>query len=133
MRSVAMRLRVPEVVVLAHYDGLPGATVPFSRRNIYRRDRYTCQYCGSQPAMEELTIDHVRPRSRRRLDVGELRTGLFRMQSPQGGPHAGTGPDAFASCSAATRLASALFLARQTDQELGTLPGRSLLERNVGE
>ena len=63
IRGVSCSLRIPEVVVLAHYDGLPGATVPFSRRNIYKRDRYTCQYCGEQPAMEDLTIDHVLPRA----------------------------------------------------------------------
>jgi 5-methylcytosine-specific restriction endonuclease McrA len=63
IRSIRWRLRVPEVVVLAHYDGLPGSTVPFSRRNIYKRDRYSCQYCGRQPAIEELTIDHVLPRA----------------------------------------------------------------------
>ena len=62
-RSVTRRLRVPEVVVLAHYDGVPGTSVPFSRRNIYKRDRYTCQYCGLQPAIEDLTIDHVVPRA----------------------------------------------------------------------
>ncbi|MHB8971774.1 MAG: HNH endonuclease [Pirellulaceae bacterium] len=63
IRSVSCQLRVPEVVVLAHYDGMPGTTVPFSRRNIYKRDRYTCQYCGRQPALEDLTIDHVVPRA----------------------------------------------------------------------
>ncbi len=63
VRCVTYRLRVPEVVVLAHYDGLPGTTVPFSRRNIYKRDKYTCQYCGEQPSVEELTIDHVLPRA----------------------------------------------------------------------
>jgi len=63
VRSVTHRLRVPEVVVLPHYSGMPGRTVPFSRRNIYKRDRYTCQYCGKQPAIEDLTIDHVVPRS----------------------------------------------------------------------
>ena len=63
IHSVSYQLRVPEVVVLAHYDGMPGTTVPFSRRNIYKRDRYTCQYCGRQPAIEDLTIDHVIPRA----------------------------------------------------------------------
>ncbi len=63
VRTVNSRLRIPEVVVLAYYDGLPNANVPFSRRNIYKRDRHTCQYCGAQPPMDELTIDHVIPRS----------------------------------------------------------------------
>jgi len=61
--TVRSRLRVPEVVSLTRYDGLPTTAVTFSRRNIYKRDRYTCQYCGIQPGSEELTIDHVVPRS----------------------------------------------------------------------
>ena len=50
-----MRLRVPEVIVLAGYDRLPEAAVAFSRRNIFKRDHYTCQYCSVQPGSEELT------------------------------------------------------------------------------
>ena len=57
------RLRVPEVIVLTNYDRLPSNAVTFSRRNIFKRDRYTCQYCGRQPGSEELTVDHVQPRS----------------------------------------------------------------------
>lgn len=64
IQSVRFRLRVPEVVVLAAYDRLPTAEVSFSRRNVFKRDHWTCQYCGAQPGGEELTIDHVVPRSR---------------------------------------------------------------------
>jgi 5-methylcytosine-specific restriction endonuclease McrA len=64
IQAVRLRLRVPEVIVLAEYDRLPTAAVSFSRRNIFKRDHYTCQYCGSQPGSEELSIDHVVPRSR---------------------------------------------------------------------
>jgi 5-methylcytosine-specific restriction endonuclease McrA len=63
IQAIRLRLRVPEVVVLSGYDRLPSAAVSFSRRNIFKRDRYTCQYCGEQPGGEELTIDHVVPRS----------------------------------------------------------------------
>jgi 5-methylcytosine-specific restriction endonuclease McrA len=63
VRSVRMRLRVPEVLTLTGYDRLPEAAVAFSRRNIFKRDHHTCQYCGSQPGTEELTIDHILPRS----------------------------------------------------------------------
>lgn len=56
-------LRVPEVVTLMQYDRVPVNAVTFSRRNIFKRDKYTCQYCGRQPGSEELTIDHVVPRS----------------------------------------------------------------------
>jgi 5-methylcytosine-specific restriction endonuclease McrA len=64
VQGVALRVRVPEVVVLRHFNGFPRRTVAFSRRNLYRRDNFTCQYCGSQPGTELLSIDHVVPRSR---------------------------------------------------------------------
>jgi 5-methylcytosine-specific restriction endonuclease McrA len=63
IQAVRLRLRVPEVIVLADYDRLPNAAVSFSRRNIFKRDHWACQYCGCQPASDELTIDHVTPRS----------------------------------------------------------------------
>ena len=63
IQAVSQRLRVPEVIVLRHYDRVHTSVVTFSRRNIYKRDRYTCQYCGAQPGSEELTVDHVNPRS----------------------------------------------------------------------
>ena len=64
VQAVTFRLRVPEVITLTEYDRVPRNAVTFSRRNIYRRDQYACQYCGDQPGSEELTIDHVHPRSR---------------------------------------------------------------------
>jgi 5-methylcytosine-specific restriction endonuclease McrA len=62
--SVSVRIKVPEVIVLTRYNGVPKRAVNFSRRNLYRRDCYTCQYCGSRPGQAELSIDHVTPRSR---------------------------------------------------------------------
>ncbi len=35
--------------------------VPFSKRNIFVRDRYACAYCGTN---KDLTIDHIMPVSR---------------------------------------------------------------------
>src|SRR5215475_5744125 len=57
IQAVRLRLRVPEVIVLADYDRLPTAAVSFSRRNVFKRDHWACQYCGDQPGGEELTID----------------------------------------------------------------------------
>ena len=58
------RLIVPQVILLTAFGRMPPLTVKFNRRNIYIRDSYTCQYCGTKPAREELTIDHVVPRRR---------------------------------------------------------------------
>jgi 5-methylcytosine-specific restriction endonuclease McrA len=63
IRAVRFRLRIPEVVALRGYDRVPVATVTFSRRNIFKRDHNTCQYCGVQPGSDELTIDHIVPRA----------------------------------------------------------------------
>jgi hypothetical protein len=38
IQAVRLRLRVPEVIVLAEYDRLPTAAVSFSRRNVFKRD-----------------------------------------------------------------------------------------------
>ncbi len=63
IQAVRFRLRVPEVVTLTEYDRLPDAAVAFSRRNIFKHDKYVCQYCSNQPGTGELTIDHVVPRA----------------------------------------------------------------------
>jgi 5-methylcytosine-specific restriction endonuclease McrA len=63
VRAARLRLRVPEVVCLAHYDRLPSTAVAFSRRNVAKRDHYTCQYCGAQPGAPLITVDHIVPRS----------------------------------------------------------------------
>ncbi len=64
VRTVTLAIRVPEVIVLHRYDGVPRNTLPFTRRNLFRRDDYRCQYCGKRPGTAELSIDHVLPRSR---------------------------------------------------------------------
>lgn len=63
IRSPHGEFRIPEVILLTDYDKFPQHRVKFSRRMIYRRDNYTCQYCGKTPGSEELTIDHVIPRA----------------------------------------------------------------------
>lgn len=63
VRSPQQVFRVPEVITLRDFDRLPSASVTFSRRNVFRRDHFTCQYCGKQPGGDELTIDHVVPRA----------------------------------------------------------------------
>jgi hypothetical protein len=58
------RLRAPRLLVLSRYGRLPATALRLSRRNVLLRDKFTCQYCGVQPPLSELDIDHVIPRSR---------------------------------------------------------------------
>ena len=63
VQTVQQSILIPEVVVLMNYSKVPKQTVTFSRRNLFRRDQYQCQYCGCKPQSVDLTIDHVVPRS----------------------------------------------------------------------
>jgi 5-methylcytosine-specific restriction endonuclease McrA len=54
----------PEIILLRTYYGMPFTEVNFTRRNLYKRDNYTCQYCNKQYGPSNLNIDHVIPTSR---------------------------------------------------------------------
>ena len=71
IHTVSFRIRVPEVILLKVYNGFVQHDIRFSRRNIFERDKNTCQYCGHRIPKAELTIDHVVPRSRGGYDCWE--------------------------------------------------------------
>jgi len=60
VRSQRAVFRIPSVVVLKEYIR-PRKRVAFTRFNLFLRDEFCCQYCGSKG---DLTFDHVVPRSR---------------------------------------------------------------------
>ena len=60
VRSPGLEIRLPSVVSLRTFVH-PARNPAFTRFNVFLRDRFTCQYCGSR---EDLTFDHVIPRSR---------------------------------------------------------------------
>ncbi len=62
---------VPRVIVLMHFDRVPRRQVRFSRTHIFRRDRYTCQYCERTPPRSQLNLDHVVPRAQGGLTTWE--------------------------------------------------------------
>src|SRR5215475_12219126 len=64
IRAVSAIVRVPAVVRLRKAFRRHAKPVKFSRVNIYARDGYRCQYCGVRCTIDELTYDHVIPRSR---------------------------------------------------------------------
>lgn len=64
LQSAKRKFKVPTIIVLSRYERLPFQKVNFSRKALYERDNYQCQYCGCKPGSENLTIDHVLPRSK---------------------------------------------------------------------
>ena len=60
VRSPSFEMRLPSVVSLKTYIR-PSRHPAFTRFNVFLRDRFQCQYCG---AHEDLTFDHLNPRSR---------------------------------------------------------------------
>jgi len=63
--SPSWSLPAPAVVRLRKPVRAPRGVFPrFTRRNVYMRDDYTCQYCGVRKPARELNYDHVIPRHR---------------------------------------------------------------------
>lgn len=60
VRSPSTEIRIPSVVVLKDFVH-PTKSTAFTRFNLFLRDEFTCQYCGSKG---EMTFDHVIPRAR---------------------------------------------------------------------
>ena len=65
----------------------PSTNPAFTRFNVFLRDRFSCQYCGSR---DDLTFDHLLPRSRGGHTTWDQRgRGLLALQSAQGQHDAG--------------------------------------------
>lgn len=54
---------IPAVAKTNKYFKFNKQTVSFSRKNLFIRDNYTCQYCYKKFSISELTYDHVIPKS----------------------------------------------------------------------
>jgi 5-methylcytosine-specific restriction endonuclease McrA len=52
---------IPSVIRLQKYVHIPYKGVMLSRQNVFKRDHFTCLYCG---AKHQLTLDHVLPKSK---------------------------------------------------------------------
>jgi len=60
VRGITVSIPLPSVVRLIYYIKAPRNAVALTRKNIIRRDRHTCQYCGIQTG--PMTTDHVIPK-----------------------------------------------------------------------
>lgn len=60
VRTITSEYEIPSVIRLSYIVKRPRPRIALSKREILRRDNYTCQYCGRK--MRTLTLDHVVPR-----------------------------------------------------------------------
>ncbi|MEM7169900.1 MAG: HNH endonuclease [Pseudomonadota bacterium] len=63
VHSPSMEMKLPSVIALKEYIQMDRRPA-FTRFNVFLRDTFLCQYCGSGFSAEELTFDHIIPRSR---------------------------------------------------------------------
>ena len=68
IRTPKLRIKIPEVIKLSKYHLIPHSSSKLTRKSLYKRDNFTCMYCGKcspeNISVENLTIDHVIPKSR---------------------------------------------------------------------
>jgi 5-methylcytosine-specific restriction endonuclease McrA len=60
IQSVSALFPAPSVIRLERMIKRPHPEVRLSKQEVFRRDNYTCQYCG-RPA-SKLTLDHITPK-----------------------------------------------------------------------
>lgn len=63
IRTVTATVGAPSIIRLVYLVKRPFAPRKLSKKEIFLRDRYTCQYCGKKS--QDLTLDHVVPRRQR--------------------------------------------------------------------
>jgi len=63
VHSPSQAFKLPSVIALKDYVSAHRKPA-FTRFNVFLRDSFTCQYCSYEGSAEELTFDHVVPRSR---------------------------------------------------------------------
>jgi 5-methylcytosine-specific restriction endonuclease McrA len=60
IHTINQQLPRPSVIRLEHMIHRPRSRVKLTRREVFRRDNYTCQYCGRHDT--PLTVDHILPK-----------------------------------------------------------------------
>ena len=63
IRAATLEIPLPSVVALNEYAPQCSHKPAFTRRNVFLRDEYTCQYCNNPFHTKDLSLDHVLPRS----------------------------------------------------------------------
>jgi 5-methylcytosine-specific restriction endonuclease McrA len=64
IKTSSFELCVPEIIILKNYDKVERKRIMPNKKNIYKRDKGLCQYCGKFLSSQESTIDHINPKSK---------------------------------------------------------------------
>jgi len=64
INSVNLKIQIPKIIILAKYNRVPLKRPKLSKKNIWLRDNFTCQYTGKKIKRTEGNIDHIVPRSK---------------------------------------------------------------------
>ena len=56
-------IKIPSIIKSSRYFKIFNKRVNFSRKNVFIRDNFTCQYCNKKFPIGKLTYDHVIPKS----------------------------------------------------------------------
>ena len=62
IRTPSLTFPRPSVIRMIYLIRRPRPQMRLSRREVFQRDRHTCQYCGRQT--RDMTLDHILPRHR---------------------------------------------------------------------
>jgi 5-methylcytosine-specific restriction endonuclease McrA len=73
VHSARWETRVPAVMILKEYYKKKGY-IRYSKMNVFLRDQFTCQYCGTDVNRRTATLDHVVPISHGGKSVWENAT-----------------------------------------------------------
>ena len=62
LRSFRDAFKIPSVIRMVYYIRRPRPIARLTRREVFARDGFCCQYCGTKT--QDLTLDHILPRHR---------------------------------------------------------------------
>lgn len=74
INGVQKQYPLPSIAQIKTYINLYNKSISFSRKNLFIRDEYTCQYCGQTKCISQLTYDHVVPKSRFPVHIRQTST-----------------------------------------------------------
>lgn len=64
LRTINKNYKCPSIVITKEFAKFSVRNVRFCRENVFIRDNFTCQYCGKKKSRNDLTLDHIIPKSK---------------------------------------------------------------------